>query len=335
MKTLYTYAFSAVLSLAFACGLNAQNNIRLDIQHMLSSESFAMLQETQTPEGVAFNVNRMEYYISQVKVTHDGGQVYDFNDLWILADASTPTLFVLGSAAIESVESIAFSVGVNPEHNNLDPAGWPMGHPLALKNPSMHWGWASGYRFVAMEGTSGANFGQVYEVHALDNINYFETSVDVDAEANAGEVIITVYADYTQALKGIDVSGGVISHGSTGEAKTLLENFRDYVFTAEAPVADTTTNDSSVSVGSINQQMQLTVAPNPSQNGVVRILTEDNAVNALQIQAFDITGKQLQVTRVNNSGIIELTGFETGIYFIQARNLELGTERTMKVTVLK
>ena len=329
MKTRYVLITSVIISCLMSGGTWAQNDIRLDLRHMLAGEDFALEKEASTPEGVRFNTGRLEYYVSEISVTHDGGQVTPFNDLWLLVNASEDGLIDLGAASIASVESIAFSVGVDEEHNHLDPASWPVDHPLAPKRPSMHWGWISGYRFVAMEGMGGPQLNQVYEVHALDNINYFETSVDASAEAQNGEVIITVYADYTQALKGIDVSAGVITHGSAAEAATMLENFRDHVFSAEAP------SGPALGVADTENKLRVTAAPNPSEGGVVRLLTDHRASNGLVIEAFDITGKQADFSRSNQTGVIELSGLEAGLYVVRITDERSGTQETLKVTVLR
>jgi cytochrome c peroxidase len=43
-------------------------------------------------------------------------------------------------------------VGLAPEVNHQDPAGYPAEHPLNPEVNGLHWGWAGGYVFMAVEG---------------------------------------------------------------------------------------------------------------------------------------------------------------------------------------
>lgn len=69
------------------------------------------------------------------------------------------------SAQIDTGDYIGlrYGFGVDPSRNHLDPTLYDIKHPLSynLAN-SMHWGWASGYIFMKMEGkadTSGTGTG--------------------------------------------------------------------------------------------------------------------------------------------------------------------------------
>ena len=138
---------------------------------------------------------------AHVNVIHDGGQETPATGVYALVDASQPTTIDLGSLNITTVEGIKFYVGVNTPQNNQDPALWPSTHPLAPKNPSMHWGWASGYFFVAMSGNSGASLDKTFEVHALGNANYFSQTFTTTAATVNNEQVITLNADYAAASK--------------------------------------------------------------------------------------------------------------------------------------
>src|SRR5690606_31314969 len=101
-------------------------------------------------------------------------------------------------------------------------------HPLGPKSPSMHWGWTAGYRFVAYEGSGGTNFSQTWQLHGLGNENYFQVTADVDVVDEGGVLMMDLNADYTRGVENIDLAAGTISHGTTSEAKTILENWRDH-----------------------------------------------------------------------------------------------------------
>jgi hypothetical protein len=225
-----TIVFIATTIVAFA-----QKNVVLRVHHLLAGQPFAYNQASSNNLGNGFNLSRLEYYVSSIKVKHDGGMTMNATDVYALVKASPSSTDIdLSSLSVNTIEGITFSIGVNAPQNNQDPTQWAAGHPLAPKSPSMHWGWTAGYRFVAMEGKTGTNLNTVFEIHALGNVNYFEQTINTSATEENGKWVINVYADYVQSLREIAISQGVISHGETGEAATLLTNFKTNVFTATA-----------------------------------------------------------------------------------------------------
>ena len=48
--------------------------------------------------------------------------------------------------------AVRFLVGLTPAVNRADPAQYPPGHPLNPDVNGLHWGWAGGYVFLALEG---------------------------------------------------------------------------------------------------------------------------------------------------------------------------------------
>ena len=94
-----------------------------------------------TPLGELVNIDRLEYYLSDMSVVHDGGQETPLNGAYVLADAFVDEVHPLGLVSgVESVEGLKFKVGIDPENNHSDPVTWPQDHPLAPQVPSMHWG---------------------------------------------------------------------------------------------------------------------------------------------------------------------------------------------------
>lgn len=253
---------------------NAQTPVELHITHKLGGIApFNYNQQSYNDLGNEFSLSRVEYFISRVTIIHDGGMSTSVPDHYILVDGNQDVVDQLGSFNITNVEAIRFSVGVDTPVNHEDPSLQPSGHPLAPKSPSMHWGWAAGYRFAALEGKSGSGLAQTFEIHALGDVNYFEQTVTVSGISRSGKIIIGLNADYAAALKGLDLSSGLLRHGETDEAVTLLQNFRDHVFKAGNPVSVDNITSNSLDFGAY---------PNPSNgditvsyNGVANVCVYD------------------------------------------------------------
>ncbi len=286
----------------------AQNSVQLNINHKLGSDAFAMLTPSTNNLGDDFNLNRLEYYITEFTVTHDGGQTTEVNDLWVLVNAADATAIDLGSHNITEVEGVQFHIGVDDAHNFLDPASYASDHPLAPKNPSMHWGWASGYRFVALEGNGGPSYNNTVELHGLGSQNYLEVSVNVTASAASNAVTINIDADYARALENISVNSGLIVHATTDEAQEMLSNFQLYVFSSK------TGTTSTVDYSEISS---LDIFPNPTTVGTSTLRINATKELSYQVSITDILGKEiLSLDKVNSNVAIDLNLENAGMYFI-------------------
>jgi hypothetical protein len=268
--------------------LNAQVNVQLSIVHHLNNVEFNLNQEASNNLDEVFSLDRVEYYISDVVLVDAGGVETPVSNHWILVDASELTLDDLGVFDVSEVDRIRFSVGVGPDVNNLDPASYPSDHPLAPQFPSMHWGWAAGYRFVAMEGNSGEMMSQLFQVHALGNANYFETEVDVTSEMVGSDLVVEIYANYAKAIEDISVEAGMIVHGDYGEAITLLQNFRDYVFSGSEVVSPPISTGIDLTSG-----FEISLYPNPTLNNSIQIDLGSNQMEDLTLEIYDMTGRLL------------------------------------------
>ena len=290
----------------------AQNDIVLNINHKLGNDDFALNSEATNNLGHSFKLTRLQYYISEISIIHDGGIETPMEEKYILIkNGSVPTTVDLGNYDIVEVEAVSFHIGVDSAHNHLDPATYPSSHPLAPQNPSMHWGWIGGYRFLALEGIGGDNFDQVINLHSLGDENYFKTQINLNATAENNIITINVDADYTRAVENIALDAEMILHGEYGEAKLALENFRDYVFTA---------SNSTTSVAKLSENTSINLFPNPTMNGIssLQIKTVDDLTFDLNV--FTILGKHVQsLTGIRSNSTIELHLKNPGLYII---NLE-------------
>lgn len=104
---------------------SAQVNVTLHMSQKLGGEPFAYNVAAEADMGYSFNMTRMEYYISEIKLIHDGGVITPVTDLYLLIDPADDTEFELGEFAIIDLESIQFSIGVDQAHNHLDPSLYP------------------------------------------------------------------------------------------------------------------------------------------------------------------------------------------------------------------
>jgi len=287
--------------------LIGQTNVSLKINHKLGDTDFAFNTEANNNLNNEFNVDRLEYYMSGFTIFHDDTST-EVPGLYFLVRANEETVLDLGSFDVQNINQIRFHIGVDESLSHEDPSSWSADNPLSPQFPSMHWGWAAGYRFIAMEGKSGASLNQEFQLHGLGDDNYFETRKTITPITNAEGILIELDADYTKVIEDVDVSGGVISHGETGAAKTALENMKNHVF-SQAGTTSAITNYGAL--------QKLEIFPNPTTTGQIQINIE--AANAAQteLHLFSIDGSLISATTAIGNTTTEINIANKGLYILR------------------
>lgn len=301
---------------------SAQSSINLKINHLLDGEAFENEIESKNDLGNDFMVDRLEYYISTFSIIHDGGQVTPIEDLYVLVDLTTDvsaTEIDLGDFDVQNIEGVNFYFGIDKITNHEDPSMWPSDHPLAPKFPSMHWGWAAGYRFIALEGLSGPSIDQNLQFHCIGDEFFKKLSFPVTM-SGADSYTIEIDAEYTKLLSQIDISSGLILHGGTGEIITLANNIMDKVFTA----SEVTSVEDSELVSTFE------VFPNPVTDRVVSINVDASGSNNT-IKVIDALGRTVFNSQAEVNSI-ELN--DSGLFYISLFDGNGKTLATRKVIVL-
>jgi hypothetical protein len=299
----------------------SQKNITLNLMPYVGSQALTLNTNYTSHQGKTTQMARGSYYLSDVKIIHDGAQVLDLSqDIYLLVHAGT-TAYSLGTHNVTNVEGIQFSVGVdsqpnnNPNDpssnvtNNADPTLWPNGHPLNLQNPSMHWGWASGYMFAFLAGSVDTDNDQVvdkyFEIAPVGSQFFTPITVNAAGVNNMSNVDVNVYVNYDAWVNGILLENVGVSHGSGTPPTDLMNNTVPMnVFSASAPVG----------VKEYDLSSAFTVSPNPFTTST-NIAYELGAFDNVSVEAYDVTGKLVESKQnINTSGRIEFAPEATGSY---------------------
>lgn len=313
-----------LVAVLFSFSATAQKDVTLTIKHMLGGNTFAFNQAATNNLNNNLNIDRIDYYISGITIIHDGGMQTPVPASTILFVEGDINHFAnLGNYNVTNVEGVKFSIGVPSSVNNQDPAQWTGSHPLAPKSPSMHWGWSAGFRFVALEGKAGSSLSTTYQMHGLGNSNYFTQTVMVNGLNQGNDVYINLEADYTEALRGIDVTQGPIDHGVDATDLTVLENFRDYVFSAGTAIP--------LAVSNFENEIDLNIFPNPSTSDVRITLDNTGKTAVTSAQVFDISGRMINEVSLVNQNEATISFDAKGIYFVRLNSygINLGSKKVV------
>lgn len=108
--------------------------------------------------GETYNVQLLQYFISNIKVKKSDGTVFTVNQdssYFLIKEADQSTRFAKVKVPEGDYTSLTFTLGVDSLRSTMD-----ISKRTGVLDPSggmddgMYWGWNSGYIFLKMEGTS-------------------------------------------------------------------------------------------------------------------------------------------------------------------------------------
>lgn len=312
MKRLYVLF---LFSVAFTATVFAQSNqVKFSFDHKAGADPLVL---NQTVFSIWNNkkvkLSRAEFYISEAEIHLQDNATVPLTDQFLLVNAANPTEeFDLGTWQVETAHGITMHLGVPQSVNHLDPASYPAVHPLSPQNPSMHWGWSAGYRFMAIEGKVDNNGDGVpetaFEFHNLFDALYKTVELTGMKEAENGVLHLHFVLDYAQLFKNMAMTGNLIQHGNAAPNVTMMDNAATQHFVAFPNVSATHEVEAN--------SLSLKASPNPADEQ----LTIDYALPAFGPLEMILTNKLGQtVHKINglkssDSVLLETTRLPGGIY---------------------
>ncbi|MFN3195960.1 MAG: MbnP family protein [Chlorobiota bacterium] len=231
MKTIIITTLLLITSLTYAAEVN------LNINYNVDGVPFELDKEYVNKDGIKYKISRFQYYMCEFQL--DDTQL---DGTYILANASMPS-YPLGNINVSSIDNINISFGVEEEENiGKDPNRYSMFHPLAPKNPSMHWGWSAGYRFWAIEGFSDPDgdgeYDKSFQFHILGDESFRTLSLPVNSTEENGTIDINLSFNIQEILAPVDMTTFGVHHdfyNNSQPIRDLINNFAESeVVTSEA-----------------------------------------------------------------------------------------------------
>ncbi len=307
----------------------AQNNVTLNIEHEFNGSSFAYGQTYTDASGAVVSFDRVQYYLSGINVTHDGGQNTPLTDVYVLASGNISN-YSLGTFNIDNVESFNFDLGVDAVVNAGNTSNYSAPHPLALQSPSMDWGWPSGYFFIVVDGMVDSNGDGTpnapFQFHGLGDHLLRNVTVNCQDAASGGNLTINLFANVADWVQTMDLTTVGVQHNGGAEVVELCDNTNDYtVFTPDTQMSD---NDIAKPAYSLHVDCTIAYAP-------TIYYTFENK-EALDLVITDINGKVvLRETALPNEGNYFIKKeFPTGIYIATFSNGN-SVKESIKFTVTR
>lgn len=297
-------------------GLFAQNNnVVVSFEHRVGSQTLTP-GETQFNiwNGKAVRIDRAQFYLAEVTLKQMDGTWMPIPDFYILADASKPDELhtAAGSFNVQEIQAVGFGIGIDQAHNHLDPTLYPAGHPLAIGDPSMHWGWAGGYRFLVVEGKIDNNNDGVpestFEYHCLGDELYENSRFTGSVQAQNGTLQINLLLDYTRLFENMAMSGNLIQHGGTSQNAAMLNNAHTAGFFTLA--------QSSATHDVAANSRSLEAAPNPSagETWISYDLPVQGDVSLNLINSIGQSVRSINTLPASGKTLLNTAGLPAGVY---------------------
>lgn len=170
-----------------------------------------------TEDGREISFSYFGMYLSELSLQLADGAVAPKLDVMLTTmednDLET-TVFPKGE-----VTGLNFTVGVDSSVYHIDPATYSENHPLASKLPTMYWSWATGYRYISIEGmvdtsaAGGAGVNKSFQYHIGLDANLVKSSLSSSVINTANQnVVIDLKVDIAKLLENVDFTSEHTTH---------------------------------------------------------------------------------------------------------------------------
>ena len=296
--------------------IKGQNKeVAVVINHLYDGEVLSFDNTYIIGDNIPIRFDRIEYYIHLNSLISNQNIATDFIDKYILVNADQNN-YNIGEIELldDDLISLNFNIGVEYNLNHADPSLQDSSHPLAPQFPSMHWGWAAGYRFAALEGMIDKNqdsvMETVFQYHPVDDSYYSDTITCDGIIENQNNVTIFINANYDRLIENIGTDQGGVYHGIHEENGLLMDNFsRNNVFTVPENLNLNETYFSNA------------VFPNPFSNTIQLNLNENSIIKVYNSHGILLDEYKLDKgeQRINTEKLLN------GIYILSIQS-KSGTE---------
>jgi hypothetical protein len=294
MKQIYTLI---ALAFTFICSLNAQSeSVDIRFIHMVGDELLDSNLFFETPSGTEVKVERFSWYVSHPTFIMEDETEVPCAESYFLFRMDRDKQVLSGMVEDASlIKTLRFYAGVDSRVNHLDPSLYPPTHPLAHQNPTMHWGWVSGYIFNAFEGKTKNQNGveESFFMHSIGNVLY--TAIDVPVhprETEDGKWEIVIHVDILRLIGDKNIHG-LIAMGEFEDNKYLFQQMKDaeVFYDPNLPSSSTT---------SYSEDVVVQLFPNPiTAGGMMYVSTPTSVIR--QVSIVDAIGRTITVDQNNSS----------------------------------
>ena len=191
--------------------------MRMEVKPYFGDQELDTDSEYTTADGRKISFEYLGIYISEIRLTQGNTSIAPDRDIMLVTadDYSFETrAFPQGE-----IDGVTFTVGVDSTVYYIDPATYEESHPLAPKVPTMYWSWATGYRYISLNGKVDTSMAG--DDDASGNFTY-HTGLDVNLRSfelgqravniNNRVINLKLKVDVSAILENIDFTTELVTH---------------------------------------------------------------------------------------------------------------------------
>ena len=325
----------ALTSLLLSFCVHSQKDIYLHFNPFVNNTLFTLNTDYTGLDGKVFNLDHFDYYISDVLLTHDGGNTsgnLDSNHIYLI-EPDNYSIHLGSFSNVNTIDQLTFTVGVPSRYNTIsgsnsqDISSYPSTHPLSFQSPSMYWGWSTGYMHMIVGGmVDSDNNGSAdagFQLHNLGNQNQ-QTVLQmpiIQTNSSGSKIDIYINCNIEQWLKNISLNSVGFLHGESGPNQLVLNNVStEPVFTQPINAQNDFLSNSGIFFSHLS-------------NNEIHLKWKDIS-NAYELTVVSVDGKLCEsIKKINNNGSIILRNKKEGKYLCQLLNQKGGIIKTLNIYI--
>ncbi len=205
--------------------------LRIAITHTLDGSPLILDSlRYQLASGERFSVSRLSFLISEIAFETESGQWVEAKEVGFF-DLGKRLLIFNCQLPAEAFRAMRFSIGLPPDINHSDPAKRPAKHPLNPDFNRLHWTWADGYIFMALEGRYYDQDDSLsgYVFHYANDENKVQVSLPLQLSDSANALIelnfdVGIVFNFPAPISFLEDGNSTHSHPDDGTAAKLKKN---------------------------------------------------------------------------------------------------------------
>lgn len=145
---------SFLLAFIYITTLNAQS-LHIKFNNLFNGSPIEFGQHYLTPLGDSVSITALNYFISNIKLTKDNGDIYvvpQDSSYFLLKHADQNNSIQLNNIPTGVYKGIEFTIGIDSLRNTMDVSKRTGSLDVGASARGMYWVWNSGYIFFKLEG---------------------------------------------------------------------------------------------------------------------------------------------------------------------------------------
>lgn len=214
--------------------ISGTGNLKIEFENGFADNALVIGSATvPTSQNEVLKISSVKYIVSNIVLTKEDGSTFTYpkSESYFIVDEATPSSLLLNLSNVPAAnyKSIKFGIGVDQAQYDLGQTGianfW-----TTAQNAGMTWSWASGFKFLAFEGTftsptvtSDTSF-MIHTGKTGTDYNYTEVSLNLPTNALVRTNItpqIHLSTDLSQIIDGTNKIN-LTSHNGMGMGAMIM-----------------------------------------------------------------------------------------------------------------